>query len=280
MNPVASTSLKQQAQAFLKGVGLYERLKASCIYDFYWSYADPHWITDRTKEVQFYKTVLSGFRKNDVIFDIGANDGHKTDVFLRLGARVIAVDPDETNLKILRNKFIRNRIIPKPVTIEGKAVSDRVGTMPMFVESPGSVVNTLNPKWADILRNDGTRFSQQLNFAQKKAVETTTLQSLMAKHGTPYYLKIDVEGHEVNVLQGLKCPVPYLSFEVNLPEFKEEGAECIRLLSQLATDGEFNFAADCRIGLNLPSWLPPKQFMSAFHQCEEPTIEIFWRTLK
>lgn len=272
-----STSLKQQAQAFLKGVGLYERLKASRIYDFYWSYADPHWITDRTKEVQFYKSVLSGFRKNDVIFDIGANDGRKTDVFLRLGARVVAVEPDETNQTIIRNKFIRNRIFPKSVTIEGKAVSDQVGTMPMFIESPGSALNTLNPKWANTLRNDEARFSQHFNFAKEKMVETTTLQTLMSKHGIPFYIKIDVEGHELNVLQGLKCPVPYLSFEVNLPEFKEEGIECIRLLNRLGPDGEFNFAADCLTGLDLPSWLPLKEFISLFDQCKEPVVEIFWR---
>jgi FkbM family methyltransferase len=277
MSLTASASLKEQAQAFLKQIGLYERFKASRVYDFYWSYADPHWITDRAKEVEFYRTVLSGLRKRDVIFDIGANDGCKTDVFLRLGAKVVAVEPDESNLEIIKGKFLKNRFFPKPVTIEDKAVSDWCGKMPMFVEGPGSALNTLSPKWADRLRNDETRFGQHFSFATKKIVETTTLESLIARHGRPYYIKIDVEGHELNVLRGLKQAVPYLSFEVNLPEFKEEGLKCIDLLHHIAPNGEFNYAADCRVGLRLQSWIRRRDFISIFEQSQEPMIEIFWR---
>ncbi|MGB8474156.1 MAG: hypothetical protein WCE61_08740 [Candidatus Acidiferrum sp.] len=101
MNLIASLRLKRSAQLFLERVGLYQRLKASRVYDFYWSLVDPHWLTDRDKEVDFYRTTLTGFQKGNVIFDIGANDGCKTDVFLRLGAKVVAVEPDDTNIKIL-----------------------------------------------------------------------------------------------------------------------------------------------------------------------------------
>lgn len=277
MNSHASVSFKQQVQTILKQIGLYERLKASRVYDFYWSYADPHWITDRAKEVEFYRRVLVGLRRRAAIFDIGANDGFKTDVFLRLGARVVAVEPDESNLEILKGKFLKNRIFPKPVTIENKAVSNSSGRMAMFVESAGSALNTLSPKWADRLRNDETRFGRHFSFAAKKVVETTTLECLIARHGLPSYIKIDVEGHELNVLQGLKRPVPYLSFEVNLPEFKEEGLKCVDLLHQLAPEGEFNYVADCRTGLMLQSWKQRPDFLEVFEQCQEPTVEVFWR---
>ena len=273
-------SLKRRAQAFSKEIGLYERLKASRIYDLYWSYVDPHWIIDRTKEVQFYQTVLLGFRKGDIIFDVGANEGCKTDVFLRLGARVVAVEPDETNLRILSGKFLKNRIFPRPVKIENKAVSDRVGHVQMFVEAPGSALNTLNPKWADTLRHDEVRFGQHFDFATVKTVETTTLESLIAKHGVPFYIKIDVEGHEVNVLHSLKRPVHYISFEVNLPDFKEESLQCIHLLKELAPEGEFNYAVDCRVGLKLQSWMTAKNFIETFNNCNEPTAEVFWRASK
>jgi FkbM family methyltransferase len=277
MNSTISMSLKRRVQAFSKGIGIYERLKASRIYDLYWSYVDPHWITDRTKEVQFYQTVLSGFRRGDIIFDIGANEGWKTDVFLRLGARVVAVEPDETNLEILNGKFLKNRFFPKPVKIESKAVSDRIGRVGMFVEAPGSALNTLNPKWADTLRQDEMRFGQHFDFATVKTVETTTIEDLIAKHGVPFYIKIDVEGHEVNVLRSLKRPVHYLSFEVNLPDFKEESLQCIHLLNKLAPEGEFNYAMDCRVGLKLQSWMTMKKFIETFNNCNEATAEVFWR---
>jgi len=277
MSSITTTPLKRQAQAFLKHLGLYERLKASRVYDYYWSWADPHWVTDRNKEVRFYRTVLAGFKKGGVIFDIGANDGCKTDVFLRLGAKVIAIEPDDTNLEVLKGKFLKNRIFQRPVTIEGKAVSDHVGVLPMFIDAPGSALNTLSPKWADQLRNDNVRFGQCFDFSTKKNVQTTTLENLIAEHGVPFYVKIDVEGHELSVLRGLKRRVPYLSFEVNLPEFKDEGLKCIETLHAISPEGEFNCVADCHGDLKFSSWMGRKEFIGAFRDCAEPMLEIFWR---
>lgn len=277
MSSAISLSLKRQAQGFFKALGLYERVKASRLYDLYWSHTDPHWITDRTKEVEFYKTALTGLKKRDMIFDIGANSGLKTDVFLRLGARVIAVEPDETNREVIKGKFLKNRIFPKAVTIEGKAVSDQAGHVSMLIDAPGSALNTLSPKWATALRSDPVRFGQQFDFTTEKVVETTTLESLIEKYGVPFYVKIDVEGYELNVLRGLKQPVPYLSFEVNLPEFKGEGLECIGLLAQLAPEGEFNCVADCSAGLKFSPWRRAEEFIQSYRECTEPALEIFWR---
>jgi FkbM family methyltransferase len=278
MNLMASLPLKRSVQFFLKNIGLYERLKMSRVYDFYWSFVDPHWLADRAKEVEFYRTTLSGFQKGNIIFDIGANDGYKTDVFLRLGAKVVAVEPDDANIKILKGKFLENRIFPRRVTVEGKAVSDRGGQMTMWIDAPGSALNTLNPKWADTLRNNSSRFGHRLDFAQMITVLTTTLENLIGEHGVPFYIKIDVEGHEQNALRGLNKSVPYISFEVNLPEFREEGLKCIRLLTELNSEGEFNYVADCRRGLARKSWRPSNEFVPVFEQCREPVVEIFWRS--
>ncbi len=88
-------------QTFLRRIGVYQRIKSSCLYDLYWSIADKRLIDDRDAEIAFYKGTLKGFRKGDVIFDVGANEGQKTDIFLRLGAKVVAVEPDEYNQDIL-----------------------------------------------------------------------------------------------------------------------------------------------------------------------------------
>jgi FkbM family methyltransferase len=259
-------------------MGLYHRLKASPVYSLYWSVADRSLIDDRRKEVHFYRHLLHGFRPGDLAFDVGANHGTKTDIFLRLGARVVAVEPDETNQEILRERYQRYRLAKKPVVIVGKAVSDRSATESMWIDEPGSAKNTFSQKWVDTLRADGERFGHSLEFAQQKEVETTTLEQLMSIHGLPFFVKIDVEGHELEVLRGMQRAVPYLSFEVNLPEFREEGLQCVDLLGRLAADGKFNYAADCRRGLLLEQWFSCQEFQPLLSRCGHKSIEVFWRT--
>jgi len=270
--------LKEYAQAFLRRVGLYQRLRSSYAYDLYWAFANQRILDDRAKEVAFYKNILRDFRKGDIIFDIGANEGNKTDIFIRLGAKVVAVDPDEANQEVLRQRFLKHRFAPKTVSIEGKAVSDGIAVKTMWIDAPGSAKNTLSPRWVETLRNDETRFGQPFHFTHQRQVETTTLEKLVAAHGTPFFIKIDVEGHEPSVLRGLNRAVPYLSFEVNLPEFKVEGLQCIDVLNEITTNGEFNYTVDCLRGLMLEQWMPQREFALVFEQCKEASIEVFWRT--
>jgi FkbM family methyltransferase len=272
------TSLKSAFQTVLKRLGLYQRLKTSVLYDVYWRLADRRVMTERSREIEFYRYLLAGFRKGDLIFDIGANHGQKTDIFLRLGAEVIAVEPDTMNQEILRQRFLSYRFIKRPMKIVGKAVSDKRALERMWINAPGSAVNTLSQKWVDTLRVDQSRFGTALDFAATKEIETVTLDDLFITHGVPFFVKIDVEGYEPNVLRGLRRPLPYLSFEVNLPEFGPEGLECIELLGRVAESGKFNYTTDCQRGLGLGHWIGKQEFLKVFKSCTEPSIEVFWKT--
>jgi len=272
--------LRQHFQSVLKRVGVYQRLKASCVYDLYWNMTDKQRIDHRSREVDFYRKLLDGYHIGDLIFDVGANAGDKTDVFLRLGARVVAVEPDEGSQKVLRERFLRYRLVPKPVVVVGKAVSERNRVETMWIDGPGSALNTLNQKWVAALRNDKSRFEHtqdKLDFATKREVETITLNHLIETYGFPFFVKIDVEGNELATLKGLGHPVPYLSFEVNLPEFRSEGLACIEVLRGLSKDGVFNYTVSCRQGLALARWLPHQEFSRVLDQCASSSIEVFWK---
>jgi FkbM family methyltransferase len=273
--------LKRQLQRILGNTAIYHRLKASSLHELYWKITDQKWIESRDKEVEFYRSLLSGLREGDVIFDIGAHEGFKTDVFLRLGARIVAMEPDEANQSILRAKFLKLRIAPKPVVVVGKAVSDKNTTVTMWIDGDGSAVNTLSQKWADTLKQDKARHKYGhcgLDFAKQKSVQTTTLEDLINQYGSPLFVKIDVEGHELSVIRGLGRPVPYLSFELNLPEFKAEGLECVELLRKLDANGKFNYAVDCERGLALDQWLSTDGFRQVLEGCTQGCLEVFWRS--
>jgi FkbM family methyltransferase len=260
---------------------LKSRFKSSFIRDAYWAVRYRERLKIRQQEVSFYETVLAGFRRGNLIFDIGANEGAKTDVFLRLGARVVDVEPDGACSRSLEERFLQLRIRPRPVTIVNIAVSNRLGTEEMLVDGPGSAVNTLSPKWAETLKQNKANFTYAhcgLEFKQTRLIETTTIDELIVQHGVPFFVKIDVEGHELSALRGLNRPIPYLSFEVNLPEFRPEGLQCVQVLAALAKDGQFNFASDCTLGLNLKEWVPADEFSTVLERCSERSIEVFWRT--
>jgi hypothetical protein len=71
----------------------------------------------------------------------------------------------------------------------------------------------------------------------EETVEVTTLDALIAAHGLPRFVKIDVEGHEAEVLAGLAQPVPWVAFEY-LPAAPETAAACI---ARLAALGPYEF---------------------------------------
>lgn len=273
-------TVKQHILPALRRHGIYQRLRSSSAFEIYRRFLKKKQIEDRDSETAFYKALLKGFHTNDVVYDIGANIGTKTEIFLRLGARVVAVEPDACNQEVLRSKFLRFRIFPKPVTIVGLAVSERDGVETMWIDGDGSALNTLSQKWVVALKEDKKRFEHTddpLEFGRKMSVETTTLDRLIGVHGSPFYIKIDVEGNELSVLRGLHLAVPYLSFEVNLPEFRQEGLECVNELLTLSVDGMFNYAVDCRRGLEMDSWLDADHFHAVLNNCEESCIEVFWR---
>jgi len=270
--------MKRHIQAVLRRLSLLERLQNSLAYDLYWSIVDRRLIEKRRNEVRFYRDLLTGFQRGDLIFDVGANCGGKTDIFLRVGARVLAVEPDQSNQEILRRRFLRYRVSKKPVILVCKALSDRNTIETMWIDAAGSALNTFSPKWVESLRLDAGRFGHRLSFGEERQVPTTTLEDLFESHGVPFFVKIDVEGHEVNVLRGMKRAVPFLSFEVNLPEFRPEGLECITTLGNLAADGRFNYAVDCQRGLELDGWRGASEFRNLFARCDDSSIEVFWRT--
>ncbi|MFI6132563.1 FkbM family methyltransferase [Micromonospora sp. NPDC051141] len=143
----------------------------------------------------------------DLGFDIGAHVGGRVRTWRRLGARVVAVEPQPDCLRVLRLAFGRD----DGVAIEPNAVGARAGRARLELSSATPTVSTMSSSWIDSVTADpsfaGVRWDRSIE------VPVVTLDDLVAKHGVPAFCKVDVEGFEGDVLAGLSRPVRALSFE-------------------------------------------------------------------
>ncbi|GAB2807183.1 class I SAM-dependent methyltransferase [Ferruginibacter profundus] len=251
----------------LKKLGIFNTLKYSAIGNLYYVVFNRPQHKATVKEFSFYRSFLPSCK---LIFDIGANDGHKTIVFKKLAARVVACDPDPHNIKILGMRFGNSQ----NVTIEPFAITDYIGECSFYIQQPGSPLNSINPQWKTILEeHNNNRWVEPIAFSKVTLIaKTTTLDALIAKHGVPDFIKIDVEGNEQNVLKGLSHPVNYISFEVLLPEFLHEAIECIRSLLSIHKNYRFNYSVDETI--MLPEFLSGDNFISLLNTLNIPHLEI------
>lgn len=200
----------------------------------------------------FYRQ-LFGNRKVSLIFDIGANVGDYSYVYSRLAEKLVIIEPDQKNVRILTSRFGSK----KGISIVPAAVSDKEGTADFFMEDEGSTLNTLSDKWVDVLSHaEKSRFTDVHRFGKRTRVQTITLDQLIRQYGKPDYIKIDVEGFEKQVISGLKTIVPWISFECNLPEFADETVWIIDHLVSINPDVEFNIVDEDRFRFEKPVSAP------------------------
>jgi FkbM family methyltransferase len=149
-------------------------------------------------------------RPGDLVFDIGAHVGDRIAAFRRLGARVVAVEPQPALVKTLRLFYGRDR----QVAIEAAAVGCQVGEIELSLNIDNPTVSTASADF--IAAAAGAPGWQDQNWGKRLRVPLTTLDALIARHGVPAFIKVDVEGFEAEALAGLTRPVAALSFEFTL----------------------------------------------------------------
>ncbi len=207
--------LKKNIRQWLIKKGIYYHLKFSPIFKLYQRILKPAVIQQHKKEVALYRSFLD---TPHLIFDIGAYDGHKTAAFTEICSRVVSCEPDPENFKLLKTRFRHQ----KNVVLHNTALSNHTGTATFFVHHNASAFNTLNADWKDILESDQLkRWNEKIYFPPGAKIEVmcSTLDALIQQHGLPDFIKIDVEGYEKEVFEGLSQKVPCVSFECLLPEF-------------------------------------------------------------
>lgn len=170
--------------------------------------------------------------RGDLAFDIGSHVGDRVRSFRRLGARVVAIEPQPGPALVLRLLALGGG-----VTVLRQAVGERVGSLRLRVNSRNPTVTTASD--AFIAAADGAPGWEGQRWDREIVVPVTTLDALIASHGVPAFVKVDVEGFEFQVLAGLSMPLPALSFEFTTIT-RDAAHNC---LERLAALGDYRFDA-------------------------------------
>jgi FkbM family methyltransferase len=189
-------------------------------------------------------------KPGDLVFDIGAHVGNRARALAALGCRVIALEPQPDFARMLRLLFGRN----SRIEVVEAAVTGATGEEWLDVSERNPTVSTTATAWREARAREpgfgGVEWSRRVR------VRTVTADALIARYGRPAFIKIDVEGGEPAVLDGLTMPVPALSFEY-LPGAIDEVRACVDRLWVLSGESryEFNWSMGESYELASPEWL-------------------------
>ena len=149
------------------------------------------------------------------IFDVGANIGYYAIMESKLvgdQGRIIAIEPSPSNIELLRKNLTLNSITN--VEVLSGAISDKNGKA-KFHLSHQSNLNTFHAIGSGLKHLSGYSIN----------VETQTISQLSTTFGKPDLIRMDVEGHEVAVLNGaiedirLGIMRPAVIFETHLTRY-------------------------------------------------------------
>jgi FkbM family methyltransferase len=163
-----------------------------------------------------------------LIMDIGMNNGRDSLFYLRKGFRVVAIEANPLLVEKAQQE-LASYIASGQLIIEPVGLGQKEGQFTFYV-------NLDNDHWSSFNKTWGTR-----NGSRYKEITVNCIQPqcLFQKYGMPYYLKIDIEGSDIDVVRALHDFTDrphYISIEENQAYYFAElwsvGCRAFKLVDQ------------------------------------------------
>jgi FkbM family methyltransferase len=166
----------------------------------------------------------------DLIFDVGMHLGEDAEFYLEKGFRVIGIEADPALCAAVAAR-LHDHVTSGRLMLVNAAIADEPGRATFYRDPDNSIWGTAEPGWVARNATLGTR----LEHVEPIEVDAVTMESILAVHGVPYYMKVDIEGRDllcVAALHQFRDRPKYLSIEASKTALSEVDAE-LRLLSEL-----------------------------------------------
>ena len=196
----------------------------------------------------FYATIIGN---DDLVFDVGANVGQRSAIFSQLAKMVVAFEPQPQCITHLRSRFK----FKSNVKIEPIALSATGGDAIIYQSSS----HDLSSMSSEFIQKVGKQLFSKETWDRTITIPTKTLDQMIALYGVPRFIKIDVEGFELSVLNGLSCPVHMLSFEFT-PLIIDEATKCVERVHDISANYLYNYCLGEELDFVLPDHVDYKTF--------------------
>lgn len=152
------------------------------------------------------------------VLDIGANIGYYAIMEAKVvgvTGKVIAIEPSPKNIHLLKRNLSLNQC--HHVKVMPGAVSDRGGQREFYLSSASNL---------HTFHNQGSAIHQLTG--ETIIVTTYSVMEVMADHGKPDLIRMDVEGHEVEIINGLLSAIqhhawsPMILFETHITRYSKD----------------------------------------------------------
>jgi FkbM family methyltransferase len=169
--------------------------------------------------------------KRDLIYDVGVHVGEDTEYYLRKGFNVVGIEANPSMYERLIEKF-SDAIRSRQLTLLNVGITAEGDAMDFYVCDDVSVWSSFDISLAG---RDGARY-------HAIQVETKDFGTILEQYGVPWYLKVDIEGHDylcLDALLGIRDRPEFVSIEMNhgsadqdIARLLEAGYSCFKIVSQ------------------------------------------------